>query len=239
MKNVFITGASGGIGIALTDAFLKNGYRVYSAYNKGEIPETQIRAGAIPVKTDVTDENSVNAAFSRIEKECGGCDVLINNAGIALKQKLLIDVSADEFDEIFKVNVKGAFLTARRALPLMVRNGGIIINVSSVFGLTGGSCEVPYAASKTALIGFTRALSEELFSSGVGVAAICPGLIDTAMNEHLSEQDKKEYLKENGLTRIGSPEDVAEAIIRIVKMPVKEINGRIFSVHTGLSSDMI
>ncbi|MBR3423898.1 MAG: SDR family NAD(P)-dependent oxidoreductase, partial [Clostridia bacterium] len=161
MKNVFITGASGGIGSAVAERFAEAGYTVFAGYASGREAAEKLRrgTGAIPVRIDVSDEASVGEAFRFIEEKSGGADVLVNCAGIAAI-RLFDKITAEEWDRMFAVNVRGTFLTSRAAVPHMVRQkAGKIINVSSMWGITGASCEVHYSASKAAVIGMTKALA--------------------------------------------------------------------------------
>lgn len=145
-------------------------------------------------------------------KNSGHVDVLINNAGIALRQKLITEITDEEFDKVFAVNVKGAFNCIKSVLPSMIhRRSGAIINISSVWGVCGASCETVYSASKAAVIGLTKALSKEVSTCNIRVNCVAPGMIDTQMNAHLSDSDKEQLRADTPLQRLGTAQDVANA----------------------------
>jgi len=203
-----VTGASGAIGAAIARELAAHGNTVVCHYNKHS---PVCKAGlCFSIKADLRHENEVNRMFEEIEARFGGAGILVNNVGIALPQKLITETTAEEFDELYSVNVRGSFLCARRALPHMVRQKwGRIVNISSIWGVGGGSCEVAYAASKAAVVGLTRALADEAAPSGVTVNCVAPGIIDTPMNAHL---DLEALAAEIPLGRAGTPEDVAAAV---------------------------
>lgn len=237
MKTVLITGAGGGIGSAVTERFAAAGYTVFAGYNKSKETTEELcrRTGAVPLKIDVRDGGSVAEAFREIGRTSGGVDVLVNNAGIA-SQKMFQDITDAEWDEVFSVNVRGAFLTARAALPNMIRlKHGRIINVSSVWGMVGGSCEVHYSASKAALIGMTKALAKELGPSGITVNCVCPGVIDTKMIAALTEDDRAALAEETPLMRLGVPDDVAGVILFLASDDAKFITGGVIAADGGFS----
>ena len=229
MKNVLITGASRGIGKACAEIFEEKGYRVFKNYNNTKIP------GEFSIKADITDKNQVDEMISYIEKNFGGVDILVNNAGIAPKQKLITDTTDAEFDEVFDINVKGMFLVTKRALPYMInKKSGSIINISSVWGISGGSCEVLYSASKASIIGFTKALAKELGPSGIRVNAIAPGFIDTDMNKHLTEEDVSYIIEETPLMRVGYSDDVAKTALFLAENSSSFITGEVINVSGGI-----
>jgi len=158
---------------------------------------------------DVRKESDVQALFEKI----GGVDVLVNNAGVAMFRQVQ-DVPVEEFDDLFAVNVRGAFLCVKYAVPSMIqKQSGLIVQISSVWGEIGGSCESVYSASKGALIAFTKALASELGYSGIRVNTVSPGVIDTAMNARLSKEDMAALVDEIPVGRIGTGEDVAKAVL--------------------------
>ena len=235
MKTVIITGASQGIGRALATTFSNNGYQVLAVYNTSKTKAQELLSlkNVDIFKADVSNGKEVDALFNYAVKKYGSIDILINNAGVALKQKPLIDVSCEEYDSVFNVNVKGVFLCTKNAVNNMLNNGGKIINISSIFGKIGGSCEVVYSASKSAVIGFTRALSEELALSNISVCSVILGLVDTNMNAHLSLEDKLAFVNECGLQTIPTPSEVATKIYEICQLSNSQINGKNFNVFTG------
>ena len=237
MKNVFITGASGGIGSAAAERFAEAGYTVFAGYSSGceAAEELGRRTGATPVRIDVSDEASVNEAFRFIEEKAGGVDVLVNCAGIA-SIRLFDEITAEEWDRTFAVNVRGSFLTSRAAVPYMIRQkSGKIVNVSSMWGITGASCEVHYSASKAAVIGMTKALAKELAPSGITVNCVAPGAIETKMIAHMSDAEKKEFAGEIPLGRIGMPDDVAGVILFLASPDADYITGSVISPDGGVT----
>ena len=210
MKTVLVTGGVRGIGLSIAQAFQKKGYRVCVTYSKDEQSAERARGiGLEAYLSDVSSENAVKALFEKI----GGVDVLVNNAGVALFKQIQ-DVTAEEFDRLFAVNVKGAFLCVKHAVPFMLsKQSGLIVNISSVWGEIGGSCESVYSASKGALIAFTKALANELGYSGIRVNTVSPGVIDTAMNARLSKDELLSVQETIPMGRLGSGEDVARAVV--------------------------
>lgn len=239
-KTVLITGSSRGIGRAAAVTFAKNGYNVAVNYNKSsEAAERlcseleQLGVKSIAFQADVSDKSAVNEMVKQIEADLGQITVLVNNAGIA-EQALFSDITEEMWDRMFDVNVKGAYNCTQAVLPHMIHNKyGRIVNVSSMWGISGASCEVHYSASKAALIGFTKALAKEVGLSGITVNCVAPGVIATEMNGHLSEDIIEELKNETPLNRIGTPEDVAEAIFFFASDKASFITGQILSVDGG------
>ena len=229
-KTVLVTGGVRGIGLAIATAFLQKGYRVYATYSKDE--ESAKRAGEqgiIPCKTDVACEEQVQALFASIPE----VDILVNNAGVSLIKQIQ-DVTLDEWERTFSVNVGGAFLCTRAAVKGMIsRQSGVIINVASVWGEVGASCESVYAASKAALIGFTKSLAKELGYSGIRVNCVSPGVIDTQMNACFSKEDLACIKEEIPCGRIGASEEVANAVLFLEEN--EYVNGVILPVNGGYS----
>ena len=210
MKTVLVTGGVRGIGKSIALAFLGKGYRVCVTYSKDEENAKLVQAlGLETYKADVAKEEDVLCLFQKI----GRVDVLVNNAGVALTKQIQ-DVTFAEYERLFAVNMGGAFLCSREACKGMISNRyGLIVNVSSVWGEVGASCESVYSASKSALIGFTKALAKELGLSGVRVNCVSPGVIDTTMNAHLTQEDMQALKEEIPAGRIGTGEDVAKAVL--------------------------
>ena len=236
MKNVLITGGSRGIGKACVYEFIKNGYRVFLNYNKSEKEALRICAetGAIPVKADVSNSLKVEKAAEFIKENYGGISVLINNAGIS-QIKLFSDISENDWDNMFNVNIKGMFLITKAFIGDMInKKYGKIINISSMWGETGGSCEVHYSASKSAVIGFTKALAKETGLSGINVNCISPGVINTDMNSELTKEDITSLCKEAPLNRIGTPEEVAKLAIFLSSDEASFITGQVIGINGGL-----
>ena len=214
MKTVLITGGVRGIGKAIALAFLKKGYRVCVTYSRDEENAQASKKDGLEVyRADVAKETDVVELFQKI----GAVDVLVNNAGVSLIKQIQ-DVTYDEFNRLMSVNMGGAFLCSREASKGMIdKQSGVIINVSSVWGEVGGSCESVYSASKAALIGFTKALAKELGWSGVRVNCVSPGMIDTPMNAHFSEEEMSALKEEIPMGRIGTGDDVANAVLYLVE----------------------
>lgn len=231
MKTVIVTGASSGIGMATAIKLKSEGYIVMGTYLNGEdnAKNIQDKYGIPFVRCDVSVESDIENLFGLAEKTFGKVGAVVANAGIALKQKPLLDVSEEEIDSLLNVNLKGTLLTNKRAVLSMLNEGGVIINVSSIFGLYGGGCEVPYSATKAGIIGITNALAEELCNSNVSVCAVAPGLINTRMNAHLDQNAIEDFLVESGANRIGEPIDVANKIFEILSSS-DNVNGKIFTV---------
>ena len=210
MKTVLITGGVRGIGKGIALAFQKKGYRVCVTYSKDEKSAQEMKTLGFEVfQSDVAVEEEVLSLFQKI----GKVDILINNAGVALVKQIQ-DVSYAEYERLMSVNLGGAFLCTREAVKGMLpQKSGLIVNISSVWGEVGGSCESVYSASKAGLIGFTKALAKELGYSGIRVNSVSPGMIDTAMNAHFTAEDIGAIKEEIPMGRIGAVEDVAKAVL--------------------------
>ena len=219
MKTVLVTGASGGIGGAISRLFAKNGYAVGVNYNKNKARAEAVASeiDGYALRFDVGDADATKAAVKAFTERYGHIDALVNCAGVALGIKPLIDVTEEEFDLATKVNLKGVFNVTKAVLPYMISRGGNIVNISSMWGISGGSCEAVYSATKAAVIGFTKALAKEYAPSGIRINAVAPGLIDTAMNDNLSDSDKNLAIGDIPLGRIGRAEEVAEAVYYLVE----------------------
>ena len=215
MKTVIVTGGSQGIGRCLVENFAKDGYNVVLNYNKSEkqaqeLKETLAKQGYnIEIfKADISKKNEVKALINFALNKFKNIEILINNAGIS-QTKLFTDTTEEEWDNIINVNLKSAFYTIQEVLPNMInRKEGLIINISSVWGIVGASCEVAYSVSKAGLDGLTKSLAKELGPSNIRVNSIAPGIIDTKMNDNLDEKTKKEIIEEIPLNRIGRPIDI-------------------------------
>ncbi len=236
MKNVLITGGSRGIGKACVYEFSKAGYRVFLNFNKSKNEAEKIadETGAIPIKADVSKKEEVEKAANFIHENYGKIDILINNAGIA-QQKLFTDITEEEWNKIFDVNIKGMFLVTKEFIGDMIsKKYGKIINISSMWGITGGSCEVHYSASKAAVIGFTKALAKEMGPSNICVNCIAPGVIETEMNSHLSNEDLDVLCEETPLERLGKPEEVAKTARFLASDEAEFITGQVINVDGGM-----
>lgn len=231
MKTALITGASRGIGAAAARALARDGWRVIINYNRSAEAAEALAAelGGIAVQADVSDFAQVQAMFARI----GPVDLLVNNAGIS-HYGLLTDVTEAEWRSIFGINIDSVYHCCRCALPHMIRSQqGCIINVSSVWGMYGASCEVAYSASKAAVIGLTRALAKEVGPSNIRVNCITPGVIDTDMMSGFSEADKAALCDETPLCRLGVPADPAELIAFLASDKASFLTGQVIGVDGG------
>ncbi|MDR0946147.1 MAG: 3-oxoacyl-ACP reductase FabG [Ruminococcus sp.] len=236
-----ITGASRGIGAAIAETFAENDINVIINFLSHEWEAKALRdklntkAGkniAEICKSDVSNPEDVLRLKNFCNEIFGECDILINNAGISL-QKLITQTTTDEWDRLFDVNVKGVYLMTNAVLPEMInRKSGVIINISSVWGISGASCEVAYSASKASVIGFTKALSRELGPSGIRVNCIAPGVIDTPMTQVHSPETLADLCGETPLCRIGKPFDIAEAALYLAKADF--MTGQVLTVDGGI-----
>ena len=242
-KTVLVTGASRGIGRAIAVIFAKNGYNVAINYNKsrGQAKELvmNLQEQGVPkdnlylIRADISRTEEVSHMIARTIKNFGKIDILVNNAGVAWTG-LLTDMTETEWDEIFNTNIKAMFSACRLVLPDMIRRkAGKIINISSMWGQVGASCEVAYAASKGAVDAFTKALAKEVGPSGITVNAISPGVIDTEINGHLTEHEMTDLKEETPLEKIGKPEDVAEVALFLASQKADFITGQIIPVNGG------
>lgn len=229
--NVLITGGSRGIGRACVKAFARIGHNVYLNYNKNheQAQKTAHEFGANLCRADITDQNAVRAMIDSI----GKIDILINNAGIA-QQKIFQDITYEEWHTMFDVNIHGMFYTTQAVIPDMIRRKrGCIVNISSIWGQSGASCEVHYSAAKSAVIGFTKALAKEVAPSGVRVNAVAPGVIDTDMNAHITKEEILALADETPIGRIGTPDDVANAVLFLTQPESSFITGQVIGVDGG------
>lgn len=236
MKNILITGGSRGIGRAMVKEFSNKGYRVAFTYKSSEdaAKDLATRYGAIAIKADSAIEEEIVSAVKEAARCLGGVDILINNAGIS-SFSLLQDLSLREWNECISVNLTSAFLYSREVIPYMLKNHeGRIINITSMWGLVGASCEVHYSTAKAGLIGFTKALAKELGPSGITVNAIAPGVIDTDMNSHLSGEDITALADETPVGRIGKADEVARAAIYLAGDDASFITGEVMNISGGL-----
>lgn len=241
MRYVLITGASGGIGAAIAEAFARAGCGLVLHYHKGENRARALAQRltemysipALPLCADLSDTNAVNAMFARAAEEFPFIDTVVNNAGIAA-QKLFTDLTDEDWNRMIDVNLSGTFRTCRAALPEMIRRKqGTIINISSMWGEVGASCEVAYSAAKAGVIGLTKALAKEVGPSGITVNCIAPGAIRTPMLDCFTEEDLAALAEETPVGRIGAPEDVAAACVFLASEGARFITGQVLGVNGG------
>ena len=233
--NVLITGGSRGIGAECVRRFAAEGNAVSFIYNKSDECAGKLsrETGAIAIKADVSDATALKMAVNAAAVKMGGIDVLVNNAGVA-NIGLFTDITDDELRKIYDVNLVAATVAAREAAKRMICNHwGRIINIGSVWGRVGASCEVVYSASKAGLEGLTKALAKELGPSGITVNCVEPGVIDTDMNSSLDNQTLKELCDETPLCRIGTVDDVAQAVLWLASEKAGFLTGQIIGVDGG------
>ena len=230
-----VTGASRGIGAAIAERLAKDGYTVLVHYHQNENAANQIarKIGGIPIRADLGDFAQIDSIVAEIGSKFGNLDLLVNNAGIALSG-LFQDITDEQALRLFAVNVGGVMHTAKRFLPGMIRaHSGCIINISSVWGQCGAACEVHYSAAKAAVIGFTKALAQEVGPSGIRVNCVSPGVIDTEMNRMHDAETMQVLADQTPLGVIGKPQDIADAVAFLASDQAKFITGQIIPVNGG------
>ncbi len=240
-KVVLITGAATGIGAETARCFAQAGCSVAVHYHTSEVQALALveeikaaGASAVAVQADIRDGAAVDAMAGKVLGAFGRIDVLVCNAGIA-QQKLFTDITPEEWDTMMDVNVGGVYRCCRAVLPGMIsRKSGAIVTVSSIWGVTGASCETHYSASKAAVIGLTKALAKELGPSNIRVNCVAPGVIDTAMNAHLNEDAIASLKEQTPLCTLGTPRDVAEAIYYLASDKSGFITGQVLGVNGGM-----
>ena len=238
---VLITGASRGIGAECARTFAKNGYNVAINYFRSEKNALDLKAeindggGVAEIfKADVSDEKQVEEMISAVVKRFGKINVLVANAGVS-KSGVFSDMTQSDFDKIFDTNVRGVFNVVKGVLPHMYeRESGSIVTISSIWGQTGGSCEVLYSMSKAAIIGMTKALAKEVAPMHIRVNSVSPGAIDTDMLSCLTDEEKEDFIMQTPLNRLGKPKDVADAVLFLADDDKSSfITGHVLSVNGG------
>lgn len=232
MRTVLITGGSRGIGAACVRKFAATGDTVYFFYrsNNAAAADLSAETGAVAVQCDVSDKDAVAQAFADLPQ----FDVLVNNAGIA-GFSLFQDLSEEDWEQMIGTHLGGAFRCSKAVLPGMIaKKTGCIVNLSSMWGQVGASCEVAYSAAKAGVIGLTKALAKEVGPSGIRVNCVAPGVIDTDMNALLTEEALQELAEETPLGRIGTPEEVAKLIYWLTTEDSSFITGQVLGVNGGI-----
>ena len=236
-RTVLISGGDRGIGAAAARAFYRAGYRVAILYHCNAEAADALQKelpGVTAVQCNVASRASCELAFRAAEQALGRVDVLVSNAGIA-QQKLFTDIAPDEWQRMLDVNLTGAFNLCQLALPGMIRRkAGRILTVSSMWGQTGGSCEVHYSAAKAGLIGLTKALAKEEGPSGITVNCVAPGVIETDMMAAFTAEDKAVLAEETPVGRLGSADEVAALLVFLADEGAGYITGQVFGVNGGL-----
>lgn len=235
MKNIIVTGGSRGIGAKIVEKFAKEGNRVILNYHKSQIEAEKIKQmfpdNIILYKADVSKFDEVKSMCDFCIENYGSVDILVNNAGIA-QIKPFADITEEDWDYMMNINLKGVYNCTKCVIDNMIHNKkGKIINISSIWGEVGGSCEVHYSAAKAGIIGFTKALAKEMGLSNIQVNCVAPGIIDTEMN---SMHDLDELKNDVPLNRIGTPEDVANVVYFLTSDAAEYITGQVISVNGGM-----
>lgn len=226
---VLVTGGNRGIGRAIAERFVRDGYRVAVTARSGEGPE-----GTLTVRADVTDAASIDAAFSEVEEKLGAVEIVVANAGIT-KDTLLMRMSEDDFDSVVATNLGGTFRVVKRASKGMLRaRFGRVILISSVVGLYGSAGQVNYSASKSGLVGFARSLTRELGARGITANVVAPGFIETDMTAELPENTQKQYKASIPAGRFATPDEVAGVVTWLASDDAAYISGAVIPVDGGL-----
>lgn len=236
-RTVLLSGGDRGIGAAAARAFYAAGYRVAVLYHTHADAAAALEKelpGCTVVQCDVASRASCELAFHTVEQAMGRVDVLVSNAGIA-QQKLFTDITPDEWQRMLDVHLTGAFNLCQLVLPGMIRRkNGRILTVSSMWGQTGGSCEVHYSAAKAGLIGLTKALAKEEGPSGITVNCVAPGVIDTDMMASFTAEDKAALAEETPVGRLGTADEVAKLLVYLAGEDAGYITGQVFGINGGL-----
>ena len=235
MANILVTGGSRGIGAAIAKKFAEQGDTVYITYCKSKEAAQALEQqyGIHPIFADFREDFGALKAGKAIAEQIGTIDTLVNNAAISVVDVFQC-VSEEDCTALYRVNLFGTVDMTRAILPTMLQqHTGNINNITSVWGQTGASCEVDYSVTKGGIIAFTKALAKEVALSGIRVNAVSPGVIDTEMNAHLSEEDRQELAEETPLQRIGKPEEVADAVLFLASERAAFITGQVLPVNGG------
>ena len=235
MAIILVTGGCRGIGAAIAKKFAEQGDTVYITYCKSKEAAQALEQqyGIHPIFADFREDFGALKAGKAIAEQIGTIDTLVNNAAVSVVDVFQC-VSEEDCTALYRVNLFGTVDMTRAILPTMLQqHAGNIINITSVWGQTGASCEVDYSVTKGGIIAFTKALAKEVALSGIRVNAVSPGVIDTEMNAHLSEEDRQELAEETPLQRIGKPEEVADAVLFLASERAAFITGQVLPVNGG------
>ena len=241
LKTAVVTGASRGIGAAIAIALAKSGYNVILGYKENreraeklcEVIISGYGVSAEAVKCDVRSSEDAKNIIDRAGKVYGSVDVLVNNAGVS-QQKLFTDITDEDWQKMISTNLTGVFNTCREGAKYMIsQKSGSIVNISSMWGQVGASCEVHYSASKAGVIGLTKALAKELAPSNIRVNCVCPGVVMTDMMKDFSDEDVSCLTEETPLTRLGRPKNIADAVAFLCSDRADFITGQVLGVNGG------
>lgn len=235
---VLVTGGSKGIGAATVKYLAENGYQVILNYNKSENSANEIKKELKEkninidiIKADVSNKEEIDLMINEIIKKYHKIDALINNAGIS-QEKPFLDLNDDEWNNIMNINLNSVYYCTKAVLPHMLnKEDGCIINISSIWGVTGASCEVAYSTTKAAIDGLTKSLAKEMGPSNIRINSIAPGIIDTDMNKNLSKEDIKNIKEEIPLNKIGRPEDIAKCVKWLIED--NYTTGQVININGG------
>ncbi|MCH5202157.1 MAG: 3-oxoacyl-ACP reductase FabG [Oscillospiraceae bacterium] len=241
MNTVLVTGASRGIGKEIATEFASLGYAVAINYNKSKdaantlamhlMKEYKVPCGAY--KADVKNPLEIKTMVESVKSELGSIIILVNNAGIST-QKMFTDLTGEDWKEMLATHLDGCFNCTKEVLPHMIsRKHGKIINISSMWGVAGGSCEVHYSTAKAGIIGFTKSLAKEVAPSGINVNCVCPGVIKTDMLNIFDENTLNNLQQQTSLKRLGTPTDVAKAVAFLASKEADYITGAVLNVNGG------
>ena len=237
---VLITGSSRGIGSAIAKTLAKENYNIVINYKENEIEAKKVfdeikayNPNVLMIQADIRKTTEVENMFNEIEKVFGNVDILINNAGIA-SIRFFQDITEEEWEDIFNVNVHGSYRCIKRAIPSMINNKyGKIIGISSIWGVTGGALEAHYSATKGAIISMNKALAKELGYSGITVNTVAPGGVDTDMLSSVPKENIDAYCQEFPLQRLAKPEEIASAVKFLISKEASYITAHVLNINGG------
>ena len=238
MKNVLITGATGGIGSAILDIFYKNGfYIIASGTNEDKLKKLQDKypERVSTIKCDLSDENQINHLVSQAQTSCGSIDILINNAGIT-KDNVFLRMQKDQWDDVINVNLNSNFILTKLVIKGMIKKRwGRVVNITSVVAKIGNAGQANYVASKSAIEGFSRTLAQEVASRNITINCVAPGFVDTDILSTIEPEKLKDMTKNIPVGRIGTPEDVSNAVFFLSSEESSYITGQVIHVNGGLT----